>query len=130
MQVKLKSTLANAKGCFRSGETIDETAHGFSRKELKGLVDSGYAEIIKGGYETAAKNPSTETAAITANGSKEEAGTNNQSADNGDETTSNETGGFTLKHVGGGWYDVLDEDGNVFTEKPVKKEEAEALIAG
>jgi len=36
---------------------------------------------------------------------------------------------YTLKHRGGGWYDVLDDNGKQVNEKAVKKEEAEKLIS-
>ncbi len=35
---------------------------------------------------------------------------------------------FTLKHKGGGRYDIVDEDGKALNEKALKKAEAEELL--
>lgn len=130
MRVKLRTTLANAKGCFRSGEFIDSENNGFSKKELKALVDGGYAVCAKQGYETAKAKPAAENAAVTANEDGEGGKKSETGKEGDDENSAKETGGFTLKHVGNGYYDVLDEKGEVATDKPLKKSEAEALIAG
>lgn len=35
---------------------------------------------------------------------------------------------FELRHRGGGWWNVVDEDGKIFNEKALKREEAEELL--
>ena len=38
------------------------------------------------------------------------------------------TGGYTVSHRGGPWYDVIDADGEVVNEKGLKQVDAIALV--
>lgn len=101
MKVKLKARYACPQGNYDVGAVVE-----FKDNVAKSLISGGYASAVNV-VETA--NVETPEKAVADNSSRPE---------------------WSLKAVGGGFFNVVNQDGENLNDKPLKKAEAKALIDG
>lgn len=118
MKIKLNTMMSGPSGTFKPGSILEIPSCGISKEQADELIAGKYAELISANTtnpENSSNRAKIETAII--NPPENTSNVNNKSS-----------GKPELKHIGGGYYNVIDSDGNQVTEKPTKKAEAKKLI--